>query len=189
MLGKAPLNVGIEFGPIIVFASISDRIDFILATLIFVVLTIISVILSIFERKKVAPFPIVVAIFVVTFGLLTVYLKNPFFIIFKDTIYNGLFAILLGIGLVYNKGLLKPLFSSLFHMSDEGWRILSKRWMYLFLLLAISNEVVRIYLTPQEWVGYKVLTTVLTAIFSLYQFTLSKKYRLEDANAWGMVVR
>lgn len=188
MFKKALLNLSIEFGPIVVFSILSERINFITATAIFVVLTAIAFVVSLIERKKVAWFPLIVAIFVIGFGLLTVVFENPFFIIIKDTLYNGLFALVLYIGLVYNKGLLKPLFSSLFAMTDEGWRILSFRWAVMFTVLAIGNELARAHLNPTDWVTYKILATLATACFSLYQFKLSKKCRLPESTEWGMVI-
>jgi intracellular septation protein A len=58
----------------------------------------------------------------------------------------------------------------------------------MFVLLAIGNEIARANLTPSNWVNYKILATVATAAFSLYQFRLSKKCRLPHSTEWGMVI-
>jgi intracellular septation protein A len=71
-------------------------------------------------------------------------------------------------------------------MTDLGWNILTKRWIAVFIILTVTNEIARMYLTPQDWVIYKSLATVGTIIFSLYQFTLSKKERLPESSPWGM---
>lgn len=188
MLKKMLLGLSIEFGPILVFFIIADQINFITATSIFVGLTIIALIAGFIERKKLAWFPLIVGISVLVFGIATIVFKNPFFIIFKDTLYNGTFAIVLFTGLVYKKGLLKPLFNSLFAMNDTGWRTLSLRWAYLFAILAVSNEIVRLYFSSETWVTYKLIATIITIIFAVYQFRLSRKERLPEANAWGMRV-
>jgi intracellular septation protein len=73
-------------------------------------------------------------------------------------------------------------------MSDEGWRILSLRWAIMFTILAIGNEIARASFSPEVWVDYKILATLTTAAFSLYQFKLSKKYRLDKSTEWGMVI-
>lgn len=188
MLKKALLSLSIEFGPIVVFSILSEKIDFILATGIFVALTVVAFFASLIERKKIAWFPVIVAVIVVSFGLLTVVLDNPFFIIIKDTLYNGVFALILFVGVAFKKGWLKPLFDSLFAMSDEGWRILSLRWAIMFTILAVGNEIARAGLSPERWVDYKIVATLTTAVFSLYQFRLSKKYRLDKSTEWGMVI-
>lgn len=189
MLTKLILNLGIEFGPIIAFLIASEFLAFFPAVSIFVILTIIAMIAGQIERGSFAWFPFIVGISVVITGLLTVLLENPFYIIIKDTIYNGAFAIVLIIGLYYKKSFLKPLFQGLFSMTPEGWRILTIRWSIMFILLTIGNEIARINLTPEKWVQYKSLATLTTIIFSLYQFKLSKKERLPSANSWGMRVK
>jgi intracellular septation protein len=186
MILKLILNLGIEFGPIIAFLIASEFLPFFPAVSIFVLLTIIAMIVGQIERKSFAWFPFIVGISVVLSGTLTVILKEPFYIIIKDTIYNGLFAVVLIIGLYYKKSLLKPLFEGLFSMTEEGWRILTIRWTIMFILLTIGNEIARINLTPEDWVMYKTLATVATIIFSLYQFKLSKKERLPESSPWGM---
>lgn len=186
MFKKMLLGLSIEFGPILVFFLTVERINFITATTIFVGLTIIALIAGFIERRKIAWFPLIVGISVLVFGIATIIFKDPFFIIFKDTIYNGIFAIILFWGLKHKKGLLKPLFGSLFAMTDAGWRTLSLRWACLFTVLAVSNEVVRVHLTSEAWVSYKLIATLITILFSIYQFKLARQERLPEANSWGM---
>jgi intracellular septation protein len=186
MIPKLILNLSIEFGPIIAFLIASELTTFIKATTIFVILTFIALIVGFIERKELAWFPLIVAISIIGFGILTIIFDNPFFIIIKDTIYNGLFALTLLVGLAFNRSLLKPLFRGLFSMTDKGWRILTFRWAIMFVLLTISNEIARIYLVPEKWIIYKGLATLATIIFSLYQFRLSKKERSPDSTPWGM---
>ncbi|MDQ5912099.1 MAG: intracellular septation protein [Patescibacteria group bacterium] len=188
MFKKLFLNLFIEFGPIIGFLIASELTTFIRATTIFVVLTLIALALGLIERGGIAWFPLIVAIIIVTFGLLTIFFHNPFFIIIKDTLYNGIFAVVLFIGLYYRKLFLKILFGGMFAMTNEGWRILTIRWATMFVLLAITNEIARFYLSEYGWVNYKFIATLITVVFSLYQFRLSKKERLPEATAWGMRV-
>ena len=186
MFKKLLLNLSIEFGPIIVFLITSEIFSFITAVSIFVGLTALSLLVGFYERKEIAWFPLIVGVSVISSGLLTVIFKNPFFIIIKDTLYNGIFALVLFIGLACNKSLLYPLFRGLFAMSSRGWRVLTFRWAILFTILTITNEIARIYLTPENWVVYKAGATLITIIFSLYQFKLSKKERLPESTSWGM---
>ena len=188
MLKKLLLNLFIEFGPIIGFLVASELTTFIKATTIFVVLTLVALALGFIERKSLAWFPLIVAITIVSFGLLTIVFKNPFFIIIKDTLYNGIFAVALFVGLYYRKLFLKILFGGMFAMTDMGWRILTFRWATMFTLLAVTNEIARFYLDEYGWVNYKFIATLITIVFSLYQFRLSKKERLPEATTWGMRV-
>ena len=72
-------------------------------------------------------------------------------------------------------------------MSAKGWYILARRWVLIFLLGGILNELVRQFGTPDLWVHFKVLKVITVACFGFYQFTLSKKYRIpEESNEWGL---
>lgn len=186
MLAKLILNISIEFGPILAFLIISSYTEFFTAVSIFVALTVVAMIVGQIERKSFAWFPFIVGIIITISGLMTVYLHDPFYIIIKDTIYNGGFALILAIGLYYDKPLLKPLFQGLFLMTHKGWTILTIRWMIMFILLTISNEIVRMYATTETWLTYKTLSTIVTIIFSVYQFKLSKQERLPESSPWGM---
>ncbi|MCF7865377.1 MAG: septation protein IspZ [Candidatus Pacebacteria bacterium] len=189
MFVKLFINLFIEFGPIIGFLIASESTSFIKATTIFVALTVIALILGFVERKSLAWFPLIVAIIIVTFGLLTVIFKNPFFIIIKDTLYNGIFAVVLFVGLYYGRLFLKILFGGMFAMTDRGWKVLTFRWATMFTLLAITNEIARSYLDEYGWVDYKFIATLITIIFSLYQFRLSRSERLPSSTPWGMRIK
>ena len=188
MIGRLILNLAIEFGPIVAFIVATEITSFIKATIIFVILTALSLAIGFIERRCIAWFPLIVGISVIGFGLLTIMFKDPFFIIIKDTLYNGIFSLVLLTGLVYKKPLLKPLFKNIFSMSDRGWSILTMRWAIMLGCLAFTNEVARIYLIADQWVIYKAVATVATIIFSVYQFRLARKERLPDASTWGMRV-
>ncbi len=188
MILKLILNLGIEFGPIIAFLVASEITTFVHATALFVILTVLALVVGFIERSEVAWFPLIVGASIISFGSLTIFFDNPFFIIIKDTLYNSIFALTLFIGLYFKRSLLKPLFKGLFSMTDEGWKILTFRFAVMFTLLAVLNEVARINLLPEKWILYKGVATVATITFSLYQFRLSKKERMPDASEWGMRV-
>ena len=154
--------------------------------MIFVILTAISLIVGLYEQRRIAWFPLIAGGSVIIFGTLTIVFDNPFFLIAKDTLYNGCFAVALFIGLARGKGLMKPLFHKLIAMTDNGWRILSWRWAIFFTILAVTNEFARINFPTAGWVQFKELATIATIIFSLYQFKLARKERLPDATPWGL---
>ncbi len=188
MIFKLIINLGIEFGPIIAFLIASELTTFIQATIIFVIITVVALIVGLIERREIAWFPLIAGVIIIFFGMLTIILNNPFFLIIKDTLYNGFFALILFVGLYFKKPLLEPLFKGLFSMTNKGWMILTFRWAIAFTLLAVSNEFARISLSPEGWVVYKGLATLGTIIFSLYQFKLSKAERLPNSTPWGMKI-
>lgn len=185
------INWLVEFGPIVLFfVSLSlfgdNHKGFISSTAIFTATTLLALICAYVRDKRIALFPIITGIFIILFGVLTVFCNEPTIFIIKDSIYNGFFAVLLFVGIIKGKGLLKPLFASLFDMSDEGWRILSFRWMMMFIVLTLSNEIVRTLYSQQVWVMYKFFATLITIIFGCYQIFLARKHRNASASPWGM---
>ncbi len=187
---KVSISWGIEFGPILAFFFTSETLGFMPATIIFVSLTAVALIVAYVKDRRIALFPLVAGLSVIGFGALTIFLDNPFFLIIKDTVYNGGFALAIAIGLyVFKEPILKDLFSSLFCMSNKGWTILSKRWMWMFILLTVGNEISRHLFKPDMWVFYKMCATMITIVFGLYQLTLSRRERLPHSNKWGMNIQ
>ena len=188
------ISWSIEFGPIIVFfvaltfLGDTDK-GFITSTTIFSVLTLVALIVSYLYEQRIAWFPLIAGVSVITFGVLTVIFKAPVLFILKDTLYNGIFGVFLLIGSMMGKGLLKKLFVALFDMSDKGWYILSLRWGIFFVLLAVGNEITWYMFGRDAWVMYKFWSTIATVVFGFYQITLSKKYRSSTSSPWGMRIK
>lgn len=187
-LGKLLLGLSIEFGPIIVFLVTSELLPFIQAAAAFVVATCAALTASYIEQKRIAWFPLIAGVIIIISGLLTVVFDDPFYLIIKDTIYNGVFAVVLFVGLMFRVGILKYLFDGLFAMTDRGWRILSFRWGIMFTILAVTNEIAREQLSPDSWVVFKGGATLVTMAFALYQFRLARKERLPHSTPWGMKI-
>lgn len=181
----------IEFGPIVVFFIAlsllgSDDKGFLLATGLFTFFTGVALLVSYVLEKRIAWFPLVAGLSVIVFGVMTLMFKEPSLFMIKDTFYNGFFALFLLVGALMGKAVLKPLFITLFDMKEKGWYLLSVRWGFFFLLLAITNEVVWRLYSNDVWVLYKFWSTIFTAVFGFYQLTLSRKYRNEGSSYFGM---
>ena len=66
-------------------------------------------------------------------------------------------------------------------LSDIGWKILNRRWMFFFFGLALLNEIVWRTQSTDVWVNFKVFGILpITFIFTMTQFPLIKKYQIED---------
>ncbi len=133
-------------------------------------------------EHKLPTMPLVTTIFVLIFGGLTLYLHDELFIKIKVTIVYTLFSAILFGGLAFKRTLLKPLMQSALQLQDEGWRILTLRWAWFFLVLAVVNEVVRRELTTDQWVAFKTFGILtVTFVFMLAQIRLLQRYELEPA--------
>jgi intracellular septation protein len=124
--------------------------------------------------------PVVTAIAVLFFGVLTFVFQDRTFIQLKPTIVNCLFgAALLG-GLALGKLLLPVALDSVMHLDEEGWRKLTLRWGLFFFVLAGLNEVVRLTQSWDFWAGFKSFGIMpLTVIFAIAQTPLILKHEIK----------
>lgn len=184
---KALLHLTNEFAPIITFFLAAQIYSFFTATAVLIVSTIIALSVGWYCEKRFPVIPIISAFFVIISGAITLVYRAPDALIFADSLYYFLMGITTLGGLLLGKNILKSIFETTFAMSDKGWRILAHRWIIIFLLAGIINEIARFHLSPEEWVNFKVLKVITIAIFGFYQFTLSRRYRLQElSNAWGL---
>ena len=143
--------------------------------------TIIAVLFSYIMEKKIPVMPTVGALIILIFGGLTIYFDNDVFFKMKPTIINLLFALILYGGVIVKKPLLKFLLGAAIKLEDEGWKILTQRWISFFIALAILNEIVWRTQSTDIWVNFKVFGILpITFIFTMTQFPLIKKYQIED---------
>ena len=171
----------IDIGPLAVFFIFYSRSDLKSAIIPFMIATIIAVLFSYIMEKKIPVMPTVGAFIILIFGGLTIYFDNEVFFKMKPTIINLLFALILYGGMIVKKPLLKFLLGAAIKLEDEGWKILTQRWISFFIALAILNEIVWRTQSTDIWVNFKVFGILpITFIFTMTQFPLIKKYQIED---------
>ena len=125
--------------------------------------------------------PLVSAVFVALFGALTLYLQSDLFIKVKVTLINALFgAVLLG-GVAVGKSYLKLVMGEAMKLPQHAWRMLSLRWGFFFVALAILNESVWRNFSTDTWVNFKVFGLLpLTLVFALANAPYMAKHMIED---------
>jgi intracellular septation protein len=152
------------------------------ATLAIIVTSLVSLSITYLCERRVAPAPLISALLITVFGGLTLALDDALFIKMKPTILNTLFALVLLMGAYgFGRGLLKPLLEMALNLSDEGWRILSLRWGFFFLFLAVLNELIWRNFSTDFWVSFKVFGMfTITLIFAACQYRLVKRFAVAD---------
>lgn len=184
---KALLQLLNEFVPVIGFFISSQLYSFYTATAVLMVLTAIAITTGWYVERQLPILPIISGVFVIVSGLITLLYQAPDVLIFADSLYYLIMGLLLIWSLTRRKPVLKRIFGHVFAITEEGWRKLTLRWAIVFLIGALANELVRIGGSPEFWVNFKVVKVVLVAGFGLYQFTLTRTYRLPEAsNDWGL---
>ena len=146
-----------------------------------IVATLVALAVVWFFEKKIPPMPLVSGILITFFGGLTIYFNDPIFIYVKPTIINIMFALMLFFGKYFtNEPILKKIMGKSIPLTDIGWEILNKRWMYFFFGLALLNEIVWRTQTEEFWVNFKVWGMLpITIIFTGFQIPLINKHKID----------
>ena len=174
-------KIFIDIGPLAIFFIFYVRGDLKSAILPFMIATIIAVLFSYIIEKKIPIMPTVGAFIILVFGGLSIYFDNEVFFKMKPTIINLLFALILYGGILADKLLLKYLLGNALKLQNEGWLILTRRWVSFFIALAILNEIIWRTQSTDIWVNFKVFGILpITFLFTLSQFRILKKYQLND---------
>tara|TARA_B100001245_G_scaffold211891_1_gene176832 strand:+ start:449 stop:1000 length:552 start_codon:yes stop_codon:yes gene_type:complete len=173
-----------DFGPLLIFFSFYYKNDKNLQIAIppFVIATLIALILVWIIEKKIPMVPLIGGILITFFGGLTIYFNNPVFIYIKPTIINILFGLALMLGKFFtNESILKKMLGNALQLTDQGWSILNKRWIFFFFALAILNEIVWRTQSEEFWVNFKVWGMLpITFIFTAFQINIVNKYKINE---------
>ena len=171
-----------ELGPLIVFFVANAKFNLFVATGAFMVAIVAAMIASYVVVRHVPVMAIVTAVIVLVFGTLTLVLHDETFIKVKPTIIYGLFAAILGGGLLFGRSFIAILFNQMFNLTPKGWRILTMRWALFFLGMAALNEIIWRTQSTDFWVAFKAFGAIpLTMIFAISQMPVIKRYHLEPA--------
>ncbi len=183
-MNKSFLKFITDFGPLLVFFFYYYNSDKNLKIAIppFIIATIISLIIVWILEKKIPMVPLIGGILITFFGGLTIYFNNPVFIYIKPTIINILFGLALLFGKYFtNEPVLKKILGKSIILKDEGWNILSRRWIFFFFSIALLNEIVWRTQSEEFWVNFKVWGLLpITFIFTAFQVSLITKYKVNE---------
>mgnify|MGYP001211307962 FL=1 len=183
-MNKSFLKFITDFGPLLVFFFYYYNSDKNLKIAIppFIIATIIALAIVWMLEKKIPMVPLIGGILITFFGGLTIYFNNPVFIYIKPTIINILFGLALLFGKYFtNEPVLKKILGKSIVLKDEGWNILSRRWIFFFFSIALLNEIVWRTQSEEFWVNFKVWGLLpITFIFTAFQVSLITKYKVDE---------
>ena len=172
-----------ELGPLIVFFVVNAKFQLFAATGAFMVAIVAAMVASYVVTRHVPVMALVTGAIVIVFGTLTLVLHDETFIKVKPTIIYGLFAAVLGGGLLFGRSFIAIMFDQMFNLTPRGWRILTARWALFFLSMAILNEAIWRTQSTNFWVAFKAFGVIpLTMGFAITQMPLIKRYHLEPAS-------
>jgi intracellular septation protein len=183
-VNKSFLKFATDFGPLAIFFYYYYNNDKNLSVAIppLIVATLIALfIVWVFERR-IPMMPLISGILITFFGGLTIYFNDPIFIYIKPTIINTLFGLALLFGKYFtNEPILKKIIGKSIALTDVGWELLNRRWMYFFFGLAVLNECVWRTQTEEFWVNFKVWGMLpITLIFAATVASLVHKHKIDE---------
>jgi intracellular septation protein len=153
---------------------------FIVAAAAFVPVLLASIAVLWVLTGRISRMQVFTAVLVVVFGGLTVWFNDERFFKIKTTIVYGIFAAILGFGLLQGRSYLAWVMSEFLPMRDEGWMILTRRLTALFAALAVGNEVVWRTMSTDAWVKIETFGFPLVLFLFLWaQIYALQKYVIE----------
>ena len=183
----------LELGPTVMFFLIYLRIKdevytlggtdysgFIVSTIVFVPILLVAMGILWILTGKLSRIQVFTAFMVIFFGALTAWFNDERFFKMKTSIVNGLFAVILGIGLLRGKSLLQYVMGDMIPMEQQGWMILTKRLAFGFAVLAVANEIVWRTMSTDAWVKIETFAfPVALFLFLWAQIVMLQKYVIE----------
>ncbi len=190
------LNLVVDYGPVLVFflvyryfspADKEDVVGEVLAVIkgtgTFMVAALIALAVSKWKLKHISPMLWLSTGLIVVFGMMTILLREAFWIQVKPTVIYLMFGLALLIGIARGKPLLKYLLQAAFDgLDDRGWFILSRNWGIFFLVLAAPNEGFRHFLSFGGWLQTKLYVFLpLSFVFTFAHMPMLLRHGMGDA--------
>ena len=197
-MDEKPLNPAVkqalELGPPLLFFAAylymrdrtytvggTDYDGFIVAAAVFVPILLASIGILWKLTGRLSRMQVFTAVMVVIFGGLTVWFNDERFFKMKTTLVYGLFALILGVGLLQGRSYLAWVMSEFLPMTHEGWMKLTARLTAFFAALAVANEVVWRTMSTDAWVKIETFGfPALMFVFLWSQIIALQKYLIED---------
>jgi intracellular septation protein len=194
---NAVLKQVLELGPTIAFFLLYLRIrddsysiggadysGFIIAALVFVPILLIAMAILWKLTGKLSRMQVFTAFMVIFFGGLTAYFNDERFFKMKTSIVYGCMAALLGIGLLRGQSWLQYVMGEVLPMQPEGWMILTRRLVGMFLALAAANEFIWRTMSTDTWVKLETFAMPAALVaFLWWQIFALQKYLIEPDDA------
>ena len=174
-----------DFFPLLLFFAAFKLFDIYAATAIAIAATFLQVGFIWFKYRRFEPTHIITLVVISFFGGLTLIFHNDTFIMWKPSVVNWAFSIIVIGSVILKRPVMKILMGKQLTLPDPVWTRLSIAWGLFFLLMGLLNMYVAFYYQPdasdelrrETWVNFKVFWMLgLTHVFSVLQMLFIAKY-------------
>ncbi|MBS0243348.1 MAG: septation protein IspZ [Proteobacteria bacterium] len=196
------LNITSEIGPIATMFVVNFALGIEAGVWSLVITTVLALAASLIVLKRPPVMPFIAGAVTIAFGSLTLITKDPVWVVWKVTVFNGLLGTILLIGVLRRKYFFEFVFGKSFRYSDRGWRILTLNAAIFFLVTAAANHTVWFLfqhahiLCPKSWhwlfrkdiltgidiwMVFKLFIVMpLTSLYFVWQVRRLQRHRLPD---------
>src|ERR1700694_5047722 len=176
------VKLTLDLGPLVLFFFANSYGGIFFATGALMVATIAALGVTYWLIRRISIVPLPPACILLSFGALTIWLQDESCIKIKPTLIYVMFASILIAGLATGRPLFEYVLDGAFHMTHEGWKKLTWRWVFFFLCMALANEFVWRTFSTDVWVAVKTFAVLpATVLFAFAQTPLMMRYKGEKA--------
>ena len=100
----------------------------------------------------------------------------------RPTVVYGLFAFVLGTGLwLQGRSYLRYLMGEVMPLTEEGWMLFTRNWVFFFAAMAVFNEFTWRVLGEEAWIWLDTFgQMILTFVFLATQLPTLTRHTVED---------
>lgn len=179
------MKVLFDFFPLLLFFAAFKLYDIYVATAIAIVATFLQVTFIWIKYRRFEPTHIITLVVISFFGGLTLFFHDDAFIMWKPSVVNWIFSVIVLGSIVAKRSVIKMLMGKQLDLPDMVWHRLGIAWGLFFLAMGFLNMYVAFYYQPdlpvevrrETWVNFKVFWMLgLTLLFSVGQMFFIARY-------------
>jgi intracellular septation protein len=172
----------LDFAPALIFLGVYATYGIYTATIALIIALFALVAIYWLRERRIHKAHLVTAIIAAVLGGLTLYIRDPAFIMYKPSVVYGVFAlVLLGSHVIGDRVLLARLPQKAITLPDPVWRKVNFAWALFFIGCALLNLYVAHHYTEATWVKFKTFGfTALMFVFMIGHAPFLKAYLPKD---------
>ncbi len=183
LFGSAPSELiqAVNQIPYVELSKSEPKDAFLFATLVLLIASVVQNALHWLLYKRFEKMHLISMAVLLVFGSMTIVLKNPVFLMWKVSIFNWIFAVvMLGSIFIGKKTLIERMMSQAISVPKQTWKTVTIMWAVFFAFIGVLNLIVAFYFPGEDlknWVNFKLFGIFgLTIVFMMGQAVYLSRY-------------